>query len=147
NIIYVNLFVKWLTWRFFMNRLFITGTGTDVGKTTITALMTDILNRESEQFFPYKPIQTGINEINNKAILSDEAIYKMVINDSLHTHCSNYLKHSYSPHLAAKLENKIINIQLLRKNISEIEEVYGGIIIEGAGGLFVPINENGYCMI
>lgn len=130
-----------------MNRLFITGTGTDVGKTIVTALMTHRLNEKTAQFFPYKPIETGIGKVSNEIALSDEAIYKMVFKDSLHSHCTYYLKHSYSPHLAAKLENKVINIQLLKQKINEIEEHYGGIIIEGAGGLFVPIEEDGYCMI
>lgn len=130
-----------------MARLFVTGTGTDVGKTIVTTLLTDVLTNEIGDVFPYKPIQTGVSLDEDYANLSDEKVYRFVINNSEQGHCTYYLKHPYSPHLAAKLEHIHINREKLIQQITRIEIEYKGIIIEGAGGLFVPLDECGYSMI
>lgn len=104
-------------------QIFVTGTGTDVGKTLICSWL---LTHSNYSYF--KPIQTGnIDSTDSKSIdsLTNSKIYPELYS----------FKAPLSPHLAAQKENKYIDINTLvlpnDKNL----------IIEGAGGLMVPINE------
>ena len=109
-------------------KIFITGTDTDVGKTLISswiALHTG--------FSYFKPIQTGTRdgsdslEVHNR---SDTEIYPE----------SYAYKEPLSPHVAAQLENDRIDIEKIVLPPSP------NLIIEGAGGVLVPINET-YLMV
>ena len=109
-------------------KIFITGTDTNVGKTLVSswiALHTG--------FSYFKPIQTGTRDGSDSfevQKLSDTKIYPE----------SYAYKEPLSPHLAAKLENAIIDIEKI-----VLPEV-NNLIIEGAGGVLVPINDK-YLMV
>jgi dethiobiotin synthetase len=102
--------------------IFVTGTGTDVGKTVISTWL--CLQMGYDYF---KPIQTG-DEIDSEfvASIADCNIYPEVYR----------YKTPVSPHLAAKLENSVIDSTIIK--LPEADNV----IIEGAGGLLVPINDH-----
>ena len=104
-------------------KVFIAGTVTDIGKTTVCSWL--CLHTRSSYF---KPIQAGTNTLTDNQIVSN------IIGDNM-VHKETYcLKHPLSPHLAASLENieiKLNNIQLPQAD---------DLIVEGAGGLLVPIN-------
>jgi dethiobiotin synthetase len=105
---------------------FITGIGTDIGKTVISAILVEKLNAEY-----WKPIQAG--NLNN----SDSIFIKNQTNcKTIHSERFQ-LTQPMSPHAAAKIDN--IKIQL---SDFEIPLTTNPLIIEGAGGLMVPINEN-----
>lgn len=113
-------------------KLFITGIGTDVGKTIASAIITEALQADY-----WKPIQAGdLNTSDShkiKAYLSNE---KTVI------HPNSYaLQTPASPHLAAQLDNIVIDITKITEPLTE-----NHLVIEGAGGIFVPIN-NQDCVI
>lgn len=104
-------------------QIFITGTDTNIGKTIVSSWL--CLHTGYSYF---KPIQTG--SINNT---DSNFIKKLNIN----TYQESFVyKHPASPHLAARLENQSININ----NINIPKD--NNLIIEGAGGLLVPINKN-----
>ena len=110
-----------------MRKIFVTGIGTDVGKTVVSAILTQALKADY-----WKPIQTG-TEFDNDT----ERVKKLVSNTSSVFHPEAYrLKASLSPHAAAKAENT--KIDLAEINIPETTHT---LIIEGAGGLLVPLNE------
>lgn len=109
-------------------KLFITGIGTDVGKTIASAIITEALQADY-----WKPIQAGDLENSDshkiKCFLSNE---KTVI------HPNSYaLNTPASPHLAAELDG--IGIDL--KKITE-PKTENHLVVEGAGGVFVPLNSN-----
>ncbi|MFA9191992.1 dethiobiotin synthase [Flavobacterium sp. FZUC8N2.13] len=113
-------------------KLFITGIGTDVGKTIASAIITEALQADY-----WKPIQAGdLNASDShkiKAYLSNE---KTVI------HPNSYaLQTPASPHLAAQLDNIVIDITKITEPLTD-----NHLVIEGAGGIFVPIN-NQDCVI
>ncbi|AWD33113.1 ATP-dependent dethiobiotin synthetase BioD [Candidatus Fokinia solitaria] len=110
-------------------KVFICGTDTDIGKTVISSWLT--LHMDATYF---KPIQTGISEGN-----TDSMTVKNLSQGKIHQEKFVYKK-ALSPHLAAKLENERIDID---KIILPQEE---NLIVEGAGGLLVPINDE-YLMI
>jgi len=106
---------------------FITGIGTDVGKTIVSAIVS-----ESLQATYWKPIQSGASEG------TDRQIVERLCTDAVRTLPENYLlKEPVSPHLAAEMEGVEIDITTLT-----IPQVDGNIVIEGAGGLMVPITKD-----
>lgn len=109
-------------------KLFITGIGTDVGKTIASAIITEALQADY-----WKPIQAGDLENSDshkiKCFLSNE---KTVI------HPNSYaLKTPASPYLAAELDGIAIDLNKIIEPKTE-----NHLVIEGAGGVFVPLNAN-----
>ena len=107
------------------SRYVVTGIGTDVGKTIVSAILC-----ESLQFNYWKPLQAGTEP------QTDTQLVTRLISESLTCYPEyDILKEPMSPHAAANLEGKNINLKSI-----EIPRSDGGLIIEGAGGLMVPIN-------
>ncbi|HLS59545.1 MAG TPA: dethiobiotin synthase [Virgibacillus sp.] len=131
-----------------MSGYFVTGTGTDIGKTVVTSLLVEYLNVGHRTYFPYKPIQTGAYEVDGEYVAPDPEVYKLSMEGALRDKCYTYLlKTASSPHFAAARENIIFDLSMIHRDINAIKESNDGIIVEGAGGLYVPITEDGYCMI
>ena len=108
-------------------RIFITGIDTDIGKTIISAILVEKLQADY-----WKPIQSG--ELDNSDSMKVKA---MVSNSKTIFHEEGIrLKHPASPHLSAKMEGKKLQISAFHT-----PETTNNLIIEGAGGLMVPINE------
>ncbi|MCA0429401.1 MAG: dethiobiotin synthase [Bacteroidetes bacterium] len=109
-----------------MKNIFITGIGTNVGKTVASAVITEALQADY-----WKPIQTGSNDLTDT-----QNIKNLISNTKSVIHNESYLfKEPVSPHLAASLENQTIQLS----NIV-IPNTENNIVIEGAGGILVPIN-------
>jgi dethiobiotin synthetase len=105
-------------------KIFITGTDTNVGKTTVSSWL--CLHTKYDYF---KPIQTGSVEGTDSqrvAALSEAKIYQ-----------EKYVyPYPASPYEAARLENEVIDISTIQLPASN------NLIIEGAGGVLVPINQS-----
>lgn len=111
---------------------FVTGIGTDVGKTVVSAILSEALLATY-----WKPVQAGDLDFSDTL--------------KIKTYCSekvSFLQEKYrlntpaSPHYAAKLDG--IEIEL---SDFELPKVDGNLLVEGAGGLLVPINEKGLLYI
>lgn len=111
-------------------KLFITGISTDVGKTIVSAILTEALQADY-----WKPVQTG------SATDSDaQTIRKYLSNSRTVIHDNAYVfELPASPHAAAKAENQEIKLQKIKEPITN-----NHLIIEGAGGVLVPLNDNDY---
>ncbi|NJY61216.1 dethiobiotin synthase [Salinimicrobium sp. CDJ15-81-2] len=108
-------------------KYFITGIGTEVGKTIAAAIVTEALEADY-----WKPIQAG--DLQNS---DTHKIKSLVTNKKTVFHENAYaLKTPMSPHAAAEIDN-------VKIRVSEIEEpaTNNHLVIEGAGGLLVPLNE------
>ena len=130
--------------------LFITGIGTNVGKTIVSAILTEALQADY-----WKPIQSGTIEGRDS-----ETVTSLISNSKTVIHPETYLlKQPLSPHFAAKLDGVTIELSKIhsqyinlsfslraprsttgRESRSDVQHL----IIEGAGGLLVPINNNEY---
>lgn len=109
--------------------IFITGTGTDVGKTLIAAIVTEALEADY-----WKPVQAGFSDGTDSLFVE-----KMISNKKTKIHPELYrLKMPASPHLAAPAEEKEIKIKEI---VGQLPETKNQLIIEGAGGLMVPLNQ------
>jgi len=109
-------------------KIFVTGIGTDVGKTIASAIITEALEADY-----WKPIQAGDLENSDshkvKSFLSNK---KTVI------HPNSYaLNTPASPHFAAELDRITIDLNKIIEPKTE-----NNLVIEGAGGVFVPLNSN-----
>lgn len=112
--------------------LFITGIGTDVGKTIASAIITQALEADY-----WKPIQAG--DLDNS---DSHKIQRYISNNKTVIHPNSYkLNTPASPHLAAELDGITIDL----KNIIE-PKTQNHLVIEGAGGILVPLN-NDDCII
>lgn len=113
----------------FPSRFFITGTDTDVGKTIISAILTKGLDA-----FYWKPIQSGLEEE------TDTEIVKRLsgLSDNHFLPETYRLKAPLSPHASSRLENTRIDLDRFR--LPEIKSKTP-LIVEGAGGILVPLNE------
>jgi dethiobiotin synthetase len=108
-------------------KYFITGIGTDVGKTIASAIITEALEADY-----WKPIQAG--DLENS---DSHKVQKYVSNSKTIFHKNSYaLNTPASPHYAAELDNVTIDInKILEPNTKK------NLVIEGAGGVFVPLNK------
>ncbi len=111
-----------------MKTIFVTGISTDVGKTIASAILVEALQADY-----WKPIQAGALDDSDTL-----KVKKLVSNKISKFHPSSYeLKTPMSPHAAADIDG--ISIDL--KNIKP-PKTKNHLVIEGAGGLLVPINES-----
>jgi dethiobiotin synthetase len=107
-------------------KIFVTGIGTDVGKTIVSAIITEALEADY-----WKPIQAG--DLDNS---DSHKIKCFLSNKKTVIHPNSYaLNTPASPHLAAELDRITID---LKKIIEPKTENH--LVIEGAGGVFVPLN-------
>lgn len=124
---------------------FILGTDTDIGKTYISSLLFKSLLPESVGY--YKPLQTGCPKIKNKLVPLDASFLCKFSDIKLKEEMSSYLFNTpVSPHLAAELDNVTIDISNVKKHFEILKSLYEILIVEGAGGLYVPIIRNEYYM-
>lgn len=109
-------------------KLFITGIGTDVGKTIASAIVIQALEADY-----WKPVQAGDLDQSDS-----HKIQKYISNDKTIIHENSYkLNTPASPHYAAELDGITIDI----KKINE-PKTSNHLVIEGAGGLLVPLNDH-----
>lgn len=109
------------------NTYFITGIGTDVGKTIASAIITEALEADY-----WKPVQAG--DLENS---DTHKLRNLISNKNTVFHNNAFaLNTPMSPHAAAELDGVKINIQEVKR-----PKTKNDLVIEGAGGLLVPINE------
>lgn len=114
--------------------LFITGTGTGVGKTVVTAGLAALLKRHGISFCVYKPIQTGSPDPNHP---EDLDTVKKLVGTEVDTFCSYCFPLPTAPY-AADPERSIRPLKLLH-DFKQLQAQYSVILVEGAGGVRVPI--------
>lgn len=123
-------------------KLFITGTGTDVGKTYITALIIKKLRENNFNAGYYKAAISG-NKRNSDGSLhyeDPEYVRKIAkLDQKIDSMVSYVYEKSFSPHLAGILEKKLANFQKIQKDYYYNLDKYEYLTIEGSGGIICPI--------
>lgn len=105
---------------------FITGISTEVGKTIVSAIITEALQADY-----WKPIQSG--DLDNS---DTNKVQKLISNEKSVFHSNSYaLNIPASPHLSAELDEIEIELDKIKR-----PETKNHLVIEGAGGLLVPLN-------
>lgn len=108
-----------------MRGFFVTGIGTDVGKTFISAILVEALQADY-----WKPIQAG-----SLGFTDSDIVRSLTSNRTTTIHAEAYkLTAPMSPHAAAKIDNNPIRIETIK-----LPDTNRPLIVEGAGGLLVPL--------
>jgi len=126
-----------------MAQFFVTGIDTGIGKTVVTGLIAKYFLSKGVSVTTMKPVQTGCTGIAED-ILAHRSIMGVKPDrfDLEGISAPFVFKYPASPHLAAELEGKEIDISLIDKSLKILTENFETVLIEGAGGIYVPITRN-----
>jgi dethiobiotin synthetase len=119
--------------------IFITGTDTGVGKTLVAAALAIALKKDRRTVGVMKPIETGVSP--SKATQTDAARLRSAINseEQLGAVCPYRFTLPVAPLAAARAERQTINPETIRKIYRLLAERYDCTVVEGIGGVSVPL--------
>lgn len=118
--------------------IFITATGTDIGKTYVSALIVKKLREIGYNCGYYKPALSGDNYPNDCEYVLEIAGIK----NSAKDYVSYIFKPAVSPHLASQIENNPIQLEKIQSDYNRIKSEYDYLLVEGAGGIICPFGED-----
>ncbi len=122
--------------------IFISGIDTDAGKSYVTGWLAKRYMDQGFSVITEKPIQTGNHEYSE-----DIEVHRHIMGigmqpvDLDHTSAPIIFSYPASPHLAAKLDGAKVDITLIDEATKRLESLYDVVLIEGAGGLMVPMTD------
>lgn len=121
--------------------IFITGTGTDIGKTYVTALLVKKLKEAGAKTAYYKAAVSGNIRGAHGLIPGDAAYVKEIsgIAQPLEEMVPYIYEQAVSPHLAARQEGNPIELPVVMRGYEELEKKYEYITMEGSGGILCPL--------
>ncbi len=121
--------------------IFVTGTDTNVGKTWVAAGLTAVLRRWGLKATYFKPVQSGCPEEGGRLIPTDARFARDLaeLPESLELLTPIVLRLPLAPAVAAAEEKVSVNLDRVAGAIEELARRYDFFVIEGAGGLFVPL--------
>lgn len=124
-----------------MAGFFVTGTDTGVGKTVVTAGLAGVLRKNGFRAAALKPVQTGGIETDS-GLLSEDAIFYRVAaglpytSQEMNPCC---LRPPLSPNVAAQVTGEVIDPEVLQEAYRRLAKENEIVLVEGAGGLCVPL--------
>ena len=133
-----------------MSVLFISGIDTDIGKTYATGMIAKVLLQQGINVITQKLVQTGVaidSESGEMGIADDIITHRQLMDMPLQpcdldfTSCPYRYQKPASPHLSAKLANEVLNPDVITSATKTLQADYDVVLLEGAGGLLVPITE------
>ncbi len=122
--------------------LFITGTGTDTGKTYISGLIVKKLQATGKNPAYYKAAMSGNARRPDGSLIPGDALAVKTtsgIKQSLASMCPYVYEHAYSPHLASRLEGHPVVMDVVKQGFTEVTKAYDYITMEGSGGILCPV--------
>ena len=126
-----------------MSVIFITGIDTGTGKTAATGLLARYLFKKNKSVITQKLVQTGC-ENQSEDIASHRKIMgiDLIEEDKNRLTCPYIFKYPASPQLSAQLEHKEIDTEAIARATDELSGKYETVLIEGVGGIYVPLTED-----
>ena len=123
-------------------KIFITGTGTDVGKTFVTGLIVRKLKENGINAAYYKAAMSGNVRTAQGELIPGDALYvKNVsgISQPLGEMCPYIYEAAVSPHLASRMEGNPVNMDVVKKGFAQVCQKYDFVTMEGSGGILCPV--------
>lgn len=123
--------------------IFISGIDTDAGKSYVTGWLAKQYMDQGLSVITEKPIQTGNHEYSE-----DIEVHRRIMGidmqpvDLDHTTAPIIFSYPASPHLAAKIDGAKVDISLIDAATERLKSLYDVVLIEGAGGLMVPLTDD-----
>jgi dethiobiotin synthetase len=124
--------------------IFITGTDTGVGKTAVSASLAAFLSLKKElDVGVMKPFESGLVRTGRDELACDARLLKEAsgTSDTLEEINPYAFETPLAPEAAAKLENVVIDIEKVSRTFRRLLERHDVLVVEGAGGVLVPISE------
>lgn len=123
--------------------VFISAIDTDAGKSIVTGLMAKYYKSKGLNTITQKFIQTGCIDVSedietHRKIMGEELNYF----DINRTTCPYIFTYPASPHLAAEIDSSVIDTNVIKAATSVLENNFDKILLEGAGGFFVPVTRS-----
>lgn len=122
--------------------LFITGTGTDMGKTYVAGLMVKKLARAGKNPGYYKAAMSGNARREDGSLIPGDALYVRQVSgitQPLEEMCPYVYEHAWSPHLAARVEGNPVCLEAVKRGYQAVCARYDYVTVEGSGGILCPI--------
>jgi dethiobiotin synthetase len=121
--------------------VFVTGTDTGVGKTWIAAGITAVLRRWGLSACYFKPVQSGCPEKNGRLVPTDAVFARDLagLSEPLELLTPITLRLPLAPGVAAAREGVTVDLERIAQAREELGSRYDLLVIEGAGGLYVPL--------
>ena len=122
--------------------IFVTGTGTEIGKTYVAGLLVKKLHEAGEKSAYYKAAMSGNDkDADGNLIPGDAKFVKELggIDQDLNEMCPYIYEKAYSPHLAAQIEGNPVNLDYVVEKLRDLEKKYDYITLEGSGGILCPL--------
>lgn len=122
--------------------IYVVGTDTDIGKTLVTASLVYLLRKSGYNTCYYKAALSGA-EIDGETLIPGDTKFVCHISgiNEKYEDLTGYIyKTSVSPFLASKIENKPIDINVIKNKYKKLKNKYDYIICEGSGGIICPIS-------
>lgn len=122
--------------------IFVTGTGTDIGKTYVTGLLVKKLRQSGINAGYYKAALSGAERIDGKLVPGDaKFVCDMAGLNEEPSHLVSYLyEEAVSPHLAAHRAGESIEKIKIQKDYQRVQSHYEYVVVEGSGGIICPLN-------
>ena len=126
--------------------IFIIGTDTEVGKTVVSAGLMHLLLGNKHKAAYFKPVASGQVLLNGSSQSTDASFVKTVSGfaEDPENITPFSFKNAVAPHFAARLEGRTIDPAVIKDALQYLKNSYEMIIAEGAGGLAVPLNDQGF---
>ena len=128
------------------NGLFVSGTGTDIGKTYVTGLLLKYIRDNGYNATYFKAALSGaIRDENNNLIPGDavEVLTMANLDENTDFLVPYIYETAVSPHLASQIEGNPVELSKVRSAYEEVSKKYDYILMEGSGGIVCPIRYEG----
>jgi len=122
--------------------LFITGTDTNVGKTTITAALLLALQQQGKTVGIFKPLETGIDSEHREHSDAERLRRLLSPTPSFDSVCLYSFPQPLAPLASARETGLTIDLSRIRSHMHKLAQQYSFLLVEGAGGIFTPITHN-----
>lgn len=122
--------------------LFITGTGTDIGKTYVAGLLVKKLKESGRNVAYYKAAMSGNERRENGSLIPGDALFVKQtsgIEQPLEEMCPYIYENAYSPHLASRIEGHPVEMAVVKDGYEKVGRKYDYVTMEGSGGILCPI--------
>jgi dethiobiotin synthetase len=124
--------------------IFITGTDTGVGKTLLSGAFAAALRERGMNIGVMKPVESGCKRVKGSLVAADALFLKELSgsNDDIDLINPYRLEHPLAPATAAEMEGVKIESAKIEDAYTRLKSMHDLVIVEGAGGLLVPLNDS-----
>lgn len=130
------------------NIIFVSGTDTDAGKSYATGWLAARLAKQGQRVATMKFVQTG-----NTGLSEDIEVHRRLMGcgalpeDVEGLTAPEIFTYPASPALAARIDGRPVDVEKIARSMNTLAERYDTLLVEGAGGLMVPLDYDGYLTI